>query len=376
MKTNPDTANPRYVFVDGLRGFAAVGVLCHHLLQCSVLGPVLEKALPSPILFLCLHGARGVQVFFVISGFVIAHSLRNVEPTGRAIGNFILRRQLRLDLPYWAMLAFVLANTACEIMAPGLTSRALPSFGNVILNLLYLQNIVGVTQILGTAWTLCLEIQFFLVFILILAFGRRLAGQVTVGRAPLSAVGLVGGLGLLSLVNQAPGDSQPPWFLPYWFYFAAGVLCYWHLRGRMHPAVFWCFLGAFLVIPVRTNVISIATGFTTALAFFAVGRAGKLTTWLGGPVSKYLGKISYSLYLVHLPVLSIVLRAGYKVSGENKAASLVWFTVAAAASFVAGHLMWRYVETPSLRLTARLKLRQAPVQPIDHSPAPEAVLEA
>ncbi len=376
MKIDTDATNPRYVFVDGLRGLAAVGVLCCHLLQCSVLGPTLEKVLPAPILFLCCYGSHGVQVFFVISGFVIAHSLRNVEPTGRAIGNFILRRQLRLDLPYWAALALVLASTAVEAVTPGLTPRTLPGAGNVIVNLLYLQNVVGATQIVGVAWTLCLEVQFYLVFILILAFSRRVAGQVTMGRVPLSAVALVGGLGLLSLLDQSAGVVAAPWFIPFWFYFAAGVLCYWHLRGRLHPAVFWSFMGAFVAIPVRTDWVSIATGFTTALVFFAVGRAGKLTTWLGGPVWKYLGKTSYSFYLVHLPVLSIILRAGYKISGENQAAALGWFVAAAIASLGAGHLMWKYVETPSLRLSARLKLRQPPAQVAVHSLDSTAILEA
>ena len=245
MSPGPSPTEPRYVFVDGLRGLAALAVVGHHLLECTVMGPALGRILPGPLQFLCERGLYGVQVFFVISGFVIAHSLRRTEPTARAIGNFIVRRQLRLDLPYWAALAVVLAGTALEAHLPGLTPRTLPTVGNVLANMGYLQNLLGATQVLGVAWTLCLEVQFYLVFIAILACGRGAVGAVTVGPVPLLVVALVGGLGLVSLGDRAAGVVAVGWFLPFWFYFAAGVLCYWHFRGRLHAAVFWGFVGAF-----------------------------------------------------------------------------------------------------------------------------------
>ena len=96
-------------------------------------------------------------------------------------------------------------------------------------------------------------------------------------------------------------------------------------------------------------------GLATVLALHAVGRAGRLTTWLGGPVSTYLGRISYSLYLIHAPVLSVVLRAGYKLTGENPAAAVGWFVLAATACLGAAHLLHVLVEAPALRLAARWK---------------------
>ena len=99
MNHSGHTANPRYVFVDGLRGLAAMAVVFHHLLECSVLGPVLETILPGPLKFFCSHGSHGVQVFFVISGFVIAHALRNIEPTAGAFGNFVSALAWRGGIP-------------------------------------------------------------------------------------------------------------------------------------------------------------------------------------------------------------------------------------------------------------------------------------
>src|SRR4051794_29974124 len=94
-------ATPRYVFIDALRGIACLGVLFHHLLHNTVLEVTLRKVLPAFVQAAFGYGARGVQIFFIISGFVIAHSLRDFVPSARNIGSFILRRQMRLDPAYW-----------------------------------------------------------------------------------------------------------------------------------------------------------------------------------------------------------------------------------------------------------------------------------
>ncbi len=368
MKDERATAEPRYVFVDGLRGLAALAVVCHHLQESTPLGPTLGRILPGPLRFFCYHGGHGVEVFFIISGFVIAHALRHVEPTPAVIGNFILRRQLRLDPPYWATLAVVMTITAIESRLPGLvTPRTLPSAGNVLANLFYVQSMLGTPLVLGVAWTLCLEVQFYLVFIFILAFTRAAVGGVTIGPTPFLAVAMVAGLGLLSLGSSAVSADHPTWFVSdhpiwfvsVWFYFGAGVLCYWHLRGRLRAWVFWSFIGAFGLEVCRQPAVGPVVGLVTVLALHAVGRAGRLTSWLGGPVLGYLGRISYSLYLIHLPVLLTIMRAGYKLTGDHRGAALVWFALAALASLGAGHLLYVLVEAPSLRLTARLRPRPA-----------------
>lgn len=350
MNARPD-GDVRYIFLDGVRGLAALAVVCHHLLDGTVLGPVLDRIFPGPLTFFCHHGARGVQVFFVISGFVVAHALRRTEPTFRAAGNFILRRQLRLDPPYWTALAVTLAVMALEWCVPGLTPRRLPGVGEVLLNMCYLQNVTGVTQVLGVAWTLCIEVQFYLVFIFLVTFCRMVAN----GPVPSLLIFAVGGLGLLSLFEHTSEVATPPWLLPFWFYFVAGIFCYWHLHGRLGAVVFWTFIGALAVAAWHDQDGRTAVGLATVLVFYAVGRAGRLTTWLGHSVFGYLGKISYSLYLIHLPVLLVILRAGYKLTGENQVAAVGWFVLALLTSIATAHVFCVYVEVPSARLARRLK---------------------
>ncbi len=75
------------------------------------------------------YGTYGVQVFFVLSGFVIAHSLRDNPLTRASIGNFMLRRQIRLDPPYWTMLAIALTVSVLVRLFPAL--KAQPSLRDV-----------------------------------------------------------------------------------------------------------------------------------------------------------------------------------------------------------------------------------------------------
>src|SRR3954463_4542996 len=105
MKPMPPAPAQRFVFVDALRGLAALWVALFHFTIWYKAVPAAAHAWPTlRDLFeaVAWKGYLGVDVFFVISGFVIAYSLRGAPPTLRFAGNFALRRSLRLDPPYWS----------------------------------------------------------------------------------------------------------------------------------------------------------------------------------------------------------------------------------------------------------------------------------
>jgi peptidoglycan/LPS O-acetylase OafA/YrhL len=355
MTKMPEKAD-RYVFIDALRGIAALAVLFHHLLHNTVLEVTLRRILPVWAQVLSHHGVLGVEIFFVISGFVIAHSLRATPTTPRAMGNFILRRQLRLDPPYWTMLAFTLLLAAIEARIPGLVRGALPSVRTILINLFYLQNVTGMDQILPVAWTLCLEIQFYLLFIVILStgafFGRPTKGEVTVGTTTIVFV-----IGALSLGLSSRQHNFGAWFLPLWVYFAGGCLCCWALTRRINTWIFITFSVLFGMVAAALRMPAMNAGLVTVVGLYVVGRMGHLTDWLGGPIPQYFGRISYSLYLVHLPVLSVVMRGGYKLTHTNRWAAIGWFFAAAMCSVLVAHLLYVLVERPSMRLASKLKPR-------------------
>jgi peptidoglycan/LPS O-acetylase OafA/YrhL len=354
----------RFVLVDALRGIAAFAVLCHHLLFNSSLQVTLWTVFPGWFAEFCHMGAYGVQIFFVLSGFVIAHSLRNVPLTPRGMGNFMLRRQLRLDLPYWTILALTLVSLVFENHFSWIEHKAMPGIGAILLNMFYLQNIFGGDQITGVAWTLCLEVQFYILFIVLLSAGKAMGRTPDRTRAVQAAlVGVVGIVSLLlpretahtGIIQWWTFAAVSPWFIEWWFYFAAGVLCYWAVSTAWLRPWLYGFLGLFAVLSVIQEPRQMFTGWTTAVLLYTAGRMGKLTVWLNWAPLQYLGRISYSLYLSHLLVAVYVLRFGYRLTHTNGPAAIGWFILAGLVAVGAAHLLYLSVERTSVAFAARLK---------------------
>jgi len=348
----------RYVFVDALRGIAAVAVVVCHLFYSRWLFKSTEIGTFHLFADIALYGARGVQIFFVISGFVIAHSLRRTIPDARGIGNFILRRQVRLDLPYWAVMAGILLLAVIEQRMPFIRHPGtLPAPGDLLLNMTYLQIILGRTPILGVAWTLCIEIQFYLFFMLTLAVTTRRAMAGRIATATLAAV-FVTGVAFLAF-DPAPSEVKP-WMVHYWPYFAAGALAYWSVRRWIPLWVFPVFCVPFAVSWFWSAVPSATiTGVATAVVLYAVGLRGKLTSLWKGRGLQYLGRTSYSLYLVHVPVVFLVCQIGFQLTHDTRASAALWYTVAGSASLLVADLFHRCIEQPSMRLASRFKRRPA-----------------
>src|SRR5690349_17798349 len=101
------TTVTRFEFLDGLRGIAALGVIFFHFN-----GSLKEHSHFSQFLLSALDlGHLGVQIFFVLSGFVIAYSLRQEKLSCLFVLRFFVRRSIRLDPPYWvAALAIIVLS--------------------------------------------------------------------------------------------------------------------------------------------------------------------------------------------------------------------------------------------------------------------------
>jgi len=345
-------ASGRLRFLDGLRAVAALAVLFHHLYYSSEFDKVFSSALPTWFAAFAEYCARGVQAFFVLSGFVIAYSLRDLRVDRRTAVSFALRRQIRLDPPYWICLAVAVIDWAVVARVHPDLSPA-PTLGAFLLNFFYLPAITHVPVYLTVAWTLCLEVQFYLVFILILW-----AAQARSPRATPVAVIFLLGLGSLAFRSRLTNDDYP-WFVGSFYLFAAGVLVCWVALRRAPAWLLGVYVLAMLAIGVAGQQQTIVAGFTVAVLIHLAAAGGHLDDWLTGRFFAYFGRISYSLYLVHLPILTRVYRAGLRVTGLTFWAGILWLTVGLLLSIAAAHLLNRYVEEPAKRLSSRLKARRA-----------------
>jgi peptidoglycan/LPS O-acetylase OafA/YrhL len=344
-------ASQRLAFIDALRGFAALWVLAYHFYE--KLYPEPWARLPQPLDWFLGHGHMGVQVFFVISGFVIAHGIASAPMDARAALRFLGRRAIRLNPAYWAVILACVAPMYISFFFG--SGQWPPTGGDVILNLLYLDKITGSWSILAVGWTLCLEVQFYVLFVVLLWASQALRKHVSAAAAlfvtfvPATVLSLALKPKLLGLEPQA-------WLFSYWHMFMAGAVVWLVTHtSRARPLLF-ALLAVQAVFAIERSSPSMGTVALTGALIAWVAHRGALGSALRGPLLQYFGRISYSLYLVHALVGNTIIQAAHRMTDLETSWVLRLGAAAAAvaASVLVAHGLHVLVEVPTQRLSKRL----------------------
>lgn len=342
--------------IDGLRAIAVLAVVLYHLGLTSFSG-----------------GYAGVDVFFVISGFLITRKIvEEVEASGRfRFGNFYLARCRRLLPALLATLALTMIGAAIILSTPAVqrtgweSLSALASVSNIMF---WLQSgyfdAASETKPLLHTWSLGVEEQFYLIWpviILLLASLLR-ARALWVG---LAIVGIVSLAANLYVVRAPPDWLHEPisalFFLtPFRVYeFVIGAMGVWLTRTMLtdrwlHEAAMALGLaliaGTVLLLPTGVPWPSWGALFPCVgalLVILAPGSAfaGFLVT---NRISVWIGLVSYSLYLVHWPLIVFYRSITFQEPGLVAAVGLLTASIALAALF------YRFVEQPARRPSAWL----------------------
>jgi peptidoglycan/LPS O-acetylase OafA/YrhL len=335
--------NPaRFAFIDALRGIAALWVVLYHLFEAKHVAN-LEIVLPHWTVQLMHMGYLGLAIFFVLSGFVIAHSIGGARVDASYIGRFMLRRSVRLAPPYWAsILAIILVAAQAE----------LPSVPSLLAHMFYLQDLLRFEPISPIYWTLCLEIQLYLVFVSLLAIAHRFRSSGTDPRSlyiVFAAAAVVAALFPLAIVYE---ETLPAGlFLRKWYAFLVGVFAYWAVTGTIRRTTFYAYAGAVFVGAIYVNNADAIVSMGIGALLLEAGRAGKLCDWLNTRPLQLLGRISYSLYLTHPPITAVTLAFTlYRLTPRTPLWELIWLVVVVAVSCIGAWLFWRFIEKPSMVL--------------------------
>ncbi len=346
--------------LEGLRGVAILLVLLFH------------AGIPGTS-----GGFVGVDVFFVLSGFLITGLLlRERESTGRVdLREFYARRARRI-LPAASVVLVGIVVAAPLFMAPLDLPRVA---GDAVASALFTGNVwfaAGATDYFGVDlapspvihyWSLGVEEQFYLLWpallILVTRFGRPRAA---VGVTLLGVVG-ASYLGALWLTDAAPawafyGLPTRAWELGLGGLLAASAGAHGRLSDRALRPIGWLGLGAIvaalLVIGRSTpypGIAALLPALGTAAVILAGARPGSVGRVLETPVLRFLGLISFSLYLVHWPIL-VLPAAALPLDEELPLLGRVGLAVLAIG---VGWLSFRLVEQPihrGRRLAARPRL--------------------
>lgn len=355
----------RLRFLDGLRGVAALAVVLYH--NYLFLNGATNVSFPSAIEALVLKGHLGVQIFFVLSGFVIAYSIRNANFSWSYVGRFFVRRSIRLDPPYWIALFLMIAAT---IIFSFLTGKAGGNFSSsqMLANTFYMQQFFGFDSINPVAWTLCIELQLYLFFVLILQLlfatlqANRQVEQAVVLKSTASTLFFTvlfaaslsyhDGEGAANLRELTPQGL----FFPYWYSFFIGTAVCWNLLGQLSNRWLMFLFGLMgLSLPFQADG-EMATCFFTALTISGVGKRGELETTALSKVFQYLGRISFSLYLIHwLAGSNCTLFLSKRVGDMTLLKFSMIYLLSLGVSIFAAHLFYLWVETPCLRWSKQFR---------------------
>lgn len=357
--TSPPQAkpSPHFGLLDALRGIAAVWVMLFHI-EVSQFIPRLAAALPAKLnLVLFNWGQYSVLGFFVLSGFVIAHSLRHTVVSWHSLSQFCQRRLARLSPPYYFAIALFFAWQGCQTYWGWKTfplDFTLPSALQLLSHLFYIQELAGFDHYDGVYWTICLEIQFYLSFILLLGLSQWLHRRFAIAKA----TGWVFTAWTLFCFLYNSGQTGLPFYRPLFlgwhFSFLAGVYAYWAWQRRCHPAVGYGYAGFIAVTAPMSPAFAIAVAGSSSF-ILAAGQLHGLSSWLGGKVCQFLGKISYSLYLTHVTTNSIFFSFWMQRPNQTVLTDLMGLLLCMATDIGLATAAYYLIEKPAIRWSQSLK---------------------
>ena len=345
--------------IQALRACAAAAVVAYHCFHMLVHNGGYTLAVPH-------IGASGVDLFFVISGFIMIYTSRNAFRQPRASLTFIRRRAIRILPLYWLYTTAVVLLLA---FAPGLFAEVEFDRRHVVMSYLLLlsENSMGVVgTVMQTGWTLCYEVYFYLLFAVLLNLPRKYFLVVS------------GSVFIAGVALAARFWSPPAWATvatdPLLFEFHLGaLLAFLFLKGRVLPRH----------LALAAIVLGVAAILMTGKVDINADKWIRVICWglpcgtiLFGAISleraelkvprllTALGDSSYSLYLAHPFIVPALGKAWTALDLSGRLPPAVLFLIAFGCSLAAGHLLHLAIEKPlTRRLSQAWKSPAAPRRP-------------
>ncbi|MFB7666842.1 acyltransferase family protein [Kitasatospora sp. NPDC056138] len=373
IATDPAPKTPvragRLAALDGLRFVAALMVVAYHYLAFGS-----DWGRPRAEVFPVLHlpasyGWLGVQLFFLISGFVIC-----LSGWGRSLSDFFTSRVIRLFPAYW--LAVLVTTLVLALVQGGTAPRG---WQDVLTNLTMFEHPFGAPYVDAVYWSLWAEARFYLIFALVVWRGLTYRRVLTFCMVWLAAGVLAYGLpneGLLQLL-----------VMPEYCWFFVGGIAFYLIRRFGPDLLLWLLVGFTYLAGVRAveptfqfvqrnteyHLPDLAVPAVLALCYLLM--AGIALGWFDRIDWRWLttaGAVTYPLYLLHEYIgWELIEKLRYRVDPWLLVTALLVLMLAAA------WLVNRYVERPLSRWMRRhLRNSFARVRAVDEQVAKEGKDEA
>jgi len=334
-------------YLDGLRGIAIAMVVMVHVGQ-RIAG------MPAPIRDFTFYGVRGVQLFFIVSGFTLtmAHLGKPLN-----LANFAARRFFRIAPMFYVGACLYLGLAAIPALDPAFNPQGV-TWGAIALTVSFLHgwSLQSYNLVVPGGWSIADEAMFYCVFpFLLLTLGNRRGYG-----ALLVAIYVLAGGCYFALRRFVPGDPRivqgfavsfwlcnlPAFATGCWLALKPGVKA---LDGKARLVLVLAALGLVADSQLRGHGNLLLSIMILSALVWAVDRAPP--AWLSGRFMTHLGEISFSLYLLHFAVLKVllpVIRRAEAALGWAVTLPLAYVATIALAGLLA-HFTYNYVERPFIR---------------------------
>ncbi|GGA41921.1 acyltransferase family protein [Dyella nitratireducens] len=375
-----DTQKNKLEWVQALRGLAAFMVVTVHS-RSVLMDTGLGRAVADHVL---LPMAMGVDLFFIISGFLMVWTTRDFDGTKTYLWKFLAKRFARI----WPLFA-VMAPIALVV------EHGFAGFRDASVALSYLEGLAfiphnpGASGIyfqmaVGVAWTLCFEWYFYLVFAASMFLGRRRYMALIAWFAltllviPISRGGYNLNVAAQPLVAWSRYANLA--INPIVWDFVVGMAAGWLYGSRIRIkqagvvyAVASLLLVLLLVTWRRIGMVNFfgphGWGAPLAILFVSMVPLAKADAIKVPKWSVWMGNISYSLYLVHVYVFEILQRIAADMPLSHKTLEVALFVTRPIVAVICAWLMFRCIEAPlsvwvrkrllNLRMPWRLEAKSA-----------------
>ena len=370
----------KFDFIDALRGLAIIGVLISHAQRnIEIWGALGRSAALSPWIHgLAAQGARGVQLFFIVSAITLCNSQAHRRAEYGAWSNFFLRRVFRIAPMFYAALFFY-------SLLPALRGRIVwPSGGHIVATMLFVNGwdpywINAANAVVPGGWSVAVEMSFYIIFPLLF---MRINSLTRASTVYVISLGLA--IGLNFLLTQHPLIvDQDLWsvfcflWLPNQFpTFALGFLTYFVLKGVFttepsplavdvrEPSKGWrtllwvCVVAMMPLTGFHEDSLPALYAYGIDFAILTVCLANYPSRVFVNRVTRYIGKISFSGYLVHFQVLSEVNKLLRILGADKRLTTDVYFCVlviaALAVTVIVASVTYHAVELPGQNIGRHL----------------------
>jgi peptidoglycan/LPS O-acetylase OafA/YrhL len=322
--------------VVALRGIAALAVALFHIV-CSPIGFVTDAFTRHVF----IHGAYGVQLFFVISGLVIPLSMIKGEYSIRKFGKFMLKRTIRIEPTYIVTILLCCALIILRRLILGEAGNPLPSLNEMVANVTYVVPFTQFDWINPVFWTLGVELQYYLFIALIWpAFNIFKSNWML--------------LLLPALSWLLPAFFGTSFFFHHFGFFAVGCILALFIAGRI-PFVWMLSTEIFVhasIFVAYDKWSFLLISALTAISILLIPQRS------GGKILNFIGRQSYSLYLIHGLVGATFVNLSMRYFDvESIFAKSFIVLLAVVLSLMAGQLIYLIIEKPSMRISKKISLK-------------------